>query len=459
MAEKNSVTNPVTNKNSKLLGKNQYQSIKEIDIVRLASDGAGVGFIDEKTTFVPGMLPGEKGRIRIVEDKKTYQRAEIMDIFNPSLVRQAPPCSIYTECGGCDLQHLPYEITLDWKRQWVEDALSRIGGLHNIQVESVIGLEEPWRYRNKAVLHRDHEGHLGYYRHKSHDVVQFSDCLLLSENTNRRIRRIREVMGKCCPGIHTITFRESNRGKGLVLFDGNVKEPKELEQKIRELKKEELFSPNQCSIGIAKGSRDFEGSGAQYLNEYIDDIRFRVSPRAFLQVNPQQTKRLYSLVLDYAGLTGKEEVWDLYCGIGTITLMLAKRAGRVIGIEENPFAVEDAKENAKDNTMKNVSFLQGKVEDKIKGLSGTPDIVVTDPPRAGMDPKVIQRLFEMKPHKIIYVSCNPATLARDLKSLGCSDEGCGGVYKIEKIQPVDMFPWGAHVESMVLMTNSGLKGK
>lgn len=423
-----------------------------IEIIRLVSDGTGVGLIEGKTTFVPGMLPGEKGEVRIIEDKKTYQRAEVIDISNLSPKRQAPPCSVYQECGGCDLQHLNYDYTLDWKRQWVEDALSRIGGLHNIQVEPVIGMEEPWRYRNKAVLHRDKEGRLGYYKHKTKEVVQFDDCLVLSENANRRIKRIQEIMGKSCPGINTVTVRESNRGKGLILFDGNTRDTKELEQKIREMRKEELFSPNSCSLAISKGSRESAGSGAQYLNEYFDDIRFRVSPRAFLQVNAAQTKILYSLILDYAELQGKEEVWDLYCGIGTITLMLAKRAQRVVGIEENPYAVEDAIENAKENGIPNVSFVQGKVEDKLKSISGYPDIVVTDPPRAGMDPQVVERLYRMKPRKIIYVSCNPATLARDLKALECSSDGCGGVYRIERVQPVDMFAWSSHVETVVLMS-------
>lgn len=433
--------------------------IQEIEIIRLASDGSGVGYLDGKATFVAGMLPGEKGKVRITEKKKTYQRAEVIEITDLSLERQAPPCSIYDTCGGCDLQHLNYNYSLGWKRQWVEDALSRIGGIQDIQVEPVLGMEEPWRYRNKAVLHRDEEGRLGYYKEKTKKVVQFDDCLLLSPETNTRIRKLQEALGKCCQGIGTVTLRESNRGKGLLLLDGNTKANKELEQKVRELKKEEIFSPQVCSIAVPQGGNDFEGSGAQYLNEYIEEMRFRVSPRAFLQVNPQQTQRLYSMVLGWAELTGKEEVWDLYCGIGTITLLLAKRAGQVIGIEENPYAVEDARENAKDNKIQNVRYLQGKVEDKISSLSGSPDLVVTDPPRAGMEPAVVERLLQVKPKRIIYVSCNPATLARDLKALGCSGGAYGGMYEVKKVQPVDMFPWSSHVESIIMMTYSGSEGK
>ncbi|NLI93467.1 MAG: 23S rRNA (uracil(1939)-C(5))-methyltransferase RlmD [Peptococcaceae bacterium] len=426
-----------------------------IEIVRLTSDGTGVGYLAGKTTFVPGMLPGEKGKVRISEEKKTYQRAEVLELLEHSAERQIPPCSDYHVCGGCDLQHANYAYSLKWKRQWVEDALTRIGGFRDIRVEPVMGMEDPWRYRNKALLHRNEEGRWGYYKEKTKEVVEFEDCLLLSRNTNERIRKLRKTLGNRCPGIKTATLRESNRGKGLLLLEGNTKEKQELEYLVRELKKEEIFSPHICSVSIPQGGEEFEGSGAQYLNEHLDELRFRVSPRAFLQVNAAQTEKLYGLVLDWAQLSGREEVWDLYCGIGTITLMLAKRAGHVIGIEENPYAVEDAAQNAKDNKIANVHFLQGKVEDRIKGISHTPDLVVTDPPRAGMEPLVVQRLLEVKPRRMIYVSCNPATLARDLRLLLANEgenEAGKENYKIEKVQPVDMFPWTAHVETVCLMS-------
>jgi len=435
------------------------QSIHEIEIVRLASDGTGVGYIDGKTTFVTGMLPGEKGKVKLVESKSTYQRAEPIEISHPSSERVSPRCPVFTQCGGCSLQHMNYEHTLEWKRKWVTDTLQRIGGIQDIEVEPVIGMTKPWRYRNKAVLHRDAQGRFGYHREKTNEVVSFTDCLLLSTSMNKKIKKLQEGMGSCCSGITTATFRQSNRGKALVLLDGNVKNTGELEKKIKALRQEPEFSPSVCSVSIPKGNVDYWGTGPQFLNEHIDDIRFRVSPRAFLQVNPEQTAKLYSLVLNFAQLTGKEELWDLYCGIGTITLVLATRCKKVLGIEENPHAVKDAIENAKDNDITNVQFIQGKVEDKLKAVSHIPDIVVTDPPRAGMNPLVIEKLLEIKPKKIIYVSCNPATLARDLKALTTDDGKEEGAYSIQKVQPVDMFPWTSHVESIVLMTNSGLKGK
>ncbi len=432
-----------------------------IEINRLASDGSGVGYIDGKATFVPGMLPGEAGRVRIVEAKPSFQRAEIIEIITASPERTAPACSSYERCGGCDMQHMNYDYTLSWKKQWVEDALRRIGGFNGINVNDVIGMDNPWRYRNKAVLHKDQESGLGYYEGKSHKVVLFDDCLLLSDGMNRKIKRLQAALGGCNPDIRSVTFRESNHGKGLLLLEGPNAGQDDFASEIKKLKEMPEFAPQNFSIVYPKRGQEFAGSGPLYLNEYIDDMRFRVSPRAFLQVNSNQTKRLYSLILEWAALTGKEQVWDLYCGIGTITLMLAKRARKVIGIEENPFAVEDAIENAKDNKIANVDFIQGKVEERLKNLPETADLVVTDPPRAGMDPRVIERLLQSRPQKIIYVSCNPATMARDLKLLmGGNREGAESSdpsvrksgYDIVAVQPVDMFPWSVHVECVTLMS-------
>ena len=427
------------------------QSVYEVEIARLASDGSGIGYIDGITTFVLGMLPGEKGKVRITESKKSFLRAEPMEISLLSPERAAPECPVYTECGGCSLQHMRYEYTLEWKRRWVEDALQRIGGITDAEIEPVIGMTDPWRYRNKAILHRDDQGIFGYYKEKSNDVISFSDCLLLSTGMNNKITKLQKVMGKNYPGIKTATFRRSNHGKSLVLLEGNVQDNVQTDKMLKEIRKETDFYPEVCSVSIPKGARSFRGTGPQFLNEYIDGIRFKVSPRAFLQVNPIQTKVLYDLVLSLAQLTGSEEIWDLYCGIGTITLLLARRSRKVIGFEENPHAIEDGIENAKENGITNVRFIQGKVEDKLKTFLGKPDLVVTDPPRAGMDPEVVERLLKAKPKRIIYVSCNPATLARDLKAIRAENGKQAEVYSIKKVQPVDMFPWTSHVETVVLI--------
>ena len=447
--------------------------IWKIEIIRLASDGTGVGYLDGKATFVPGLLPGEIGRIRIKEQKKKYQRAELLEILRTAPERQTPLCKVYAQCGGCALQHMNYEYTLFWKRQWVEDALRRIGGLTNVTVEPVIGLQNPWRYRNKAVLHRDGEGRFGYYKEKTNEVVRFEDCPLLSEATNERIRCLQKFLGKNHPDIKKATFRESSNGEGLVILEG---------EKSFYLTDKELaeFSPESPALNLPRGislerdidlerglNRETEGDSKKiYLLESIGDLTFRVSPQAFLQVNPQQTEKLYSLVLEFAQLQGTEHVWDLYCGVGTITLLLAQKASQVVGIEENPQAVQDAILNARENGFENVIFRQGKVEQELATLNGVPDLVVVDPPRSGMDKSVIEKLLELKPPRIIYVSCNPATLARDLKMLVSGEGGndgrrefkerenttARGVYAVEKVQPVDMFAWSHHVECVTLMS-------
>ncbi|UWG96044.1 23S rRNA (uracil(1939)-C(5))-methyltransferase RlmD [Dehalobacter sp. DCM] len=439
------------------------ESINRIEIIRLSSDGSGVGYLDGKTTFVQGMLPGEKGKVRITTEKKNYQRAEVVEITEFSPERQDPPCGVFGACGGCDLQHMHYAATLIWKRRWVTDVLQRIGGLQNISVEPVLGMDTPWRYRNKALLHRDESGQWGYYREKSTDVVLFSDCLLLSERTNARIDRFQTIMGASCPGIRTATFRESSRGKGLILLEGNTDEEKEaLGARIREMKNSDELAPDTCSILFPKENKEYAGSGPLFLNTYMDDLRFKVSPGAFLQVNPSQTEKLYAHVLAWADLRGEETVWDLYCGIGTISLMLARKAGHVIGVEENPDAVTDAEYNAEFNKVTNVRFIQGKTEkqlDKLERSSGKPDLVVVDPPRAGMDQAVIERLLKIQPDRIIYVSCDPGTLARDLKLLTQGTGEVDGIYSVKKIQPVDMFPWTRHVETIIKMTKCGSEGK
>jgi 23S rRNA (uracil1939-C5)-methyltransferase len=452
--------------------------IYEIEIIRLASDGTGVGYLDGKATFVPGLLPGEIGRVRIRERKKRYQRAELLEILKTSPERQTPLCKAYSQCGGCALQHMNYEYTLFWKRQWVGDALRRLGGLTDVKVEPVIGLENPWRYRNKAVLHWDAEGRLGYYKAKTNEVIRFEDCLLLSEATNERIRSLQKLLGNNHPDIKKAIFRESSSGEGLVILEGENSvclTDKELakhnfNQSLNSARNRSLKKDINLARDMEENSEEeIEGkTKGVHLLETIDNLCFRVSPQAFLQVNPQQTEKLYSLVLDFAQLQGTEQVWDLYCGVGTITLLLAQQAARVVGIEENPQAVQDAILNAQQNGFKNVAYRQGKVEEELAKLAELPDLVVVDPPRSGMDKLVIEKLLELKPLKIIYVSCNPATLARDLKMLVCGETNDGaresresnerenttvrGTYMLEKVQPVDMFAWSHHVECVTLMS-------
>lgn len=435
-----------------------------LEIVRLASDGSGVGYLDGKATFVPGMLPGETGKVIITEKKKNYQRARLVEILEESQRRIQPPCSVFAECGGCSLQHMDYGYTLEIKQKWVEDALKRIGKVET-EVRPVIGMEEPWRYRNKAVLHRDPAGKLGYYRKKSNEIVEFADCLLLSKAMNKYIKnvgnslkrieakKIQNEFQDVPNNIESLILRESKNGKILNLLarESAEQDKNEIENQYRDQELSLVIKDDQGRIK--------EAVGAPYLEEELAGLFFKVSPEVFLQVNPRQTEKLYSLVLDWAKLQGEETVWDLYCGIGTISLLLAQRAKRVLGIEENPAAVHDAKINAEINALKNAIFFQGKVESIISELKDQVNLVVIDPPRAGMDKQAVKKLLEIKPDRIIYVSCDPATMARDTGMLVNGMDDLKGIYELKKVQPVDMFPWTSHVESIIMMTYSGSKGK
>jgi len=418
-----------------------------LECLRLLSDGSGIGYMDGIATFVPGLLPGEIGEVQVYESKKKWQRAKLMSISKRSPERIDAPCSVFEGCGGCQLQHTTYKETLVWKQRWVEDALSRIGKL-SVEVKPVIGMPIPWRYRNKSRLHRQPSGKLGYYKERSQDLVHFSDCLLLSERMNRWIRLTEEFLTAGFEEIHTLTFRENTEGEGLLLLEGPP-------TKVLSAEDNPEFFEALSKAGIRSvWGTDSEGNlslvwGEEGFGQKILDMTFDVSPLSFLQVNAHQTNVLYSRVLEGAALKGDETVWDLYSGIGTLALALASKAQKVTGIEENPYAVEDAIQNAvNNNAVGHVEFLKGKVELRMMKIDEQPDVVVLDPPRTGMHPLVVQRLLELKPQRIIYVSCDPGTLARDLAVLS------QGGYKVESVQPVDMFPWTQHVETVVCLNRN-----
>ncbi len=430
--------------NDKILENNLLGQKSTVECLRLISDGSGIGYMSGIATFVPGLLPGETGEVEVYEAKKKWQRARLLKVIKRSPERIEAPCSVCEECGGCQLQHTTYEETLIWKQRWVEDALSRIGKV-NVEVKPISGMLIPWRYRNKANLHREPTGKLGYYKEKSKELVHFSDCLLLSERMNRWIRLTEEFLTDGFAEIHTLSFRENNRGEGLLLLEGPPTKALSAEDNPEFF--EALFKEGVRSVwGV-----DSEGSlalvwGEEGFSQTILDMNFNVSPLSFLQVNPLQTDVLYAHVLEAAALTGDEIVWDLYSGIGTLALALSAKAQKVTGIEENPYAVEDAIQNAvNNNAVGHVEFLKGKVESRMTKIDEEPDVVVLDPPRSGMHPIVVQRLLELKPQRIIYVSCDPGTLARDLNVL--TQEG----YKVESVQPVDMFPWTRHVETVTCL--------
>jgi 23S rRNA m(5)U-1939 methyltransferase (EC 2.1.1.-) len=414
-----------------------------LECLSLISDGSGAGYLNGKVTFVQGLLPGEIGEVQVYKSKKKWQRARLLNVIKHSQQRIEAPCTVFKVCGGCQLQHTTYQETLRWKQIWVEDALKRIGKVCT-EVKPTIGMSLPWRYRNKVRLHRDSSGKLGYYQEKSNVLVSFSDCLLFSERMNRWVRLAQELLSAAFPEIHTITLRENTEGEGLLLLEGQLSQVSALIQspELATLSGEGLRSVWRADLKdvpeLLWGEADFTHT--------IFGITFKVSPRSFLQVNSLQTDVLYTQVLKLANLSRTEIVWDLYSGIGTLTQVLASEAKKVTGIEENPFAIEDAIRNVVNNKlMDQIEFLKGKVESQMLKLTEIPDVVVLDPPRSGMHPIVGQRLLELKPQRIIYVSCDPGTLARDLALLK------GGGYSIECVQPVDMFPWTRHTEVIILL--------
>jgi 23S rRNA (uracil1939-C5)-methyltransferase len=435
---------------------NSQSEKSNLECLRLISEGSGVGYLNGIATFVPGLLPGETGEVEVYETKKRWQRARLQKLITRSPERSAAPCSVFEECGGCQLQHMTYQETLRWKQRWVEDALSRIGKL-SVAVKPTIGMPDqsllasgsfgdgtmtPWRYRNKARLHREPTGKLGYYREKSKVLVRFPDCLLLSERMNRWIKLTEKFLADGFAEIHTLTFRENRKGEGLLLLEGlpskvilAEKNPEFFEALSREGLRSVWGINAEGRVELVWGDEEF--------SQTILDLTFKVSPLSFLQVNSLQTDVLYAQVLAAAALTGEEIVWDLYSGIGTLALALALKAKKVIGIEENPFAVEDAIQNAvNNNVIGHVELLLGKVESRMMKIEEQPDVVVADPPRTGMHPDVVKRLLELRPRQIIYVSCDLGTLARDLGVL------TRGGYRVDSVQPVDMFPWAGHVETV-----------
>jgi 23S rRNA (uracil1939-C5)-methyltransferase len=454
-----------------------------LDIIGMTHEGEGVGRVEGFTLFVQGALPGEKIRAKVLKTKKQYGYAKLLKIEQASGDRIAPPCEIYDMCGGCQLQHMDYAAQLAWKRQLV-DNLERIGKLQvageesngdgavsssrtsGIIVRPTLGMAEPWRYRNKAQVPIGvTEGGLvgGFYARGSHRIVDMETCLIQHEHNDDVVRRIKSIGRKL-----GITAYDEESGKGLlrhvvvkvafrtgemmvVLVTNGDRIPRQ-DEWIAEIRREipavasicQSVNTRQTNVIFGDVTRTLWGSDVIY--DYIGDVKFAISARSFYQVNPAQTEVLYGKTVEYAGLTGNETVIDAYCGIGTISLFLAQHAKQVYGVEIVREAIEDARGNAKLNGMDNVVFEVGASEDVIpnwKEQGITADVIVVDPPRKGCDPRLLETILAMQPEKVVYVSCNPSTLARDLRILE------DGGYRTVEVQPVDMFPHTTHVECVV----------
>lgn len=449
--------------------KNQYY---EMTIDDMGTSGEGIGKIDGYTLFVPGALPGELVKVKIVKTKKKFGFGKLIEIQKPSKERKDSKCSIFERCGGCQLQHLSYEAQLNYKTKKVQDVIERIGGITNITVLPTIGMDDPFFYRNKVQfpvgVNTKGEVNIGFYAMRSHNIIATDKCYIQSSINEQIIAKVKEyiIENKIEPYnelkhrglVRHIVTRVGYHSKEVmvgIVINGN-KLPKQ-DQLIEKLKT--IFNITSIYININKektnvilGDKVEVIWGAPYIIDYIGEVKYHISPLSFYQVNPIQTEKLYKKALEYASLNGEETVWDAYCGIGTISLFLARKAKKVYGVEIVEEAIKDARKNAEINNLTNVEFYTGKAEEVItekyeEGIKA--DVIVVDPPRKGCDQELLETILKMKPDRVVYVSCDPATLARDISILTENEE-----YKVTKVQPVDMFPHTTHVETVCLLKRS-----
>lgn len=485
-----------------------------LEIEDMGVDGEGIGKYEGMTFFVKDALIGDSIRARIIKLKKNYGFARLEKILRPSDCRVEPKCALHRRCGGCQIQAMDYAAQLSFKKKKVRGNLIRIGGFSAEQIDAVeepiVGMEEPYRYRNKAQfpVGTDKNGEIiaGFYAARTHSIIPVEDCMLGVPQNHPILEAVLTYMRE----NHVAPYEEA-AGKGLVrhvlirygfstgelmvcLVINGDKLPAE-DRLIEKLQKMDgmtsiSINKNKEKTNVILGKETICIWGQPYITDHIhlrecknDDfapvgtsVAYHISPQSFYQVNPVQTEKLYSLALDYAGLTGKETVWDLYCGIGTISLFLAGAAKKVYGVEIVPQAIEDAKNNARLNHIANAEFFVGKAEEVLPAFyeqesqkccessenaaqeAGTqsdaatdadmlhPDVIVVDPPRKGCDEKCLETMLKMRPERIVYVSCDSATLARDLRVL------CDGGYELKKVRAVDQFGHTTHVEAVVLLS-------
>lgn len=481
-------------------GSMNKNDICEVQIIDMTEEGEGIGKADGFTLFIKDAIIGDRVRCKVMKAKKNYGYARLMEVLEPSPDRVSPVCPVAGPCGGCQLQAMSYESQLAFKRNKVENLLKRVGGFAEPEVLPVIGMEVPLGYRNKAQfpVGRNKEGRLvtGFYAGRTHSIIESPRCFL-GEPVNEQVMGIvlrwmeefgippyeeerhtglvRHVLirtGEHGPVRRMDKEHESVQGQDmrhepigragqvmvcLVINGKKLPHSQELVSRLLEIPGMTSISCNintqRTNVILGAEVRVLHGAG--YITDTIGDLRYRISPQSFFQVNPIQTKVLYETALAFAGLTGKENVWDLYCGTGTITLFLAKQARMVRGVEIVPAAIADARENARANGITNAEFYVGKAEEVLPAwyekTGEQADVIVVDPPRAGCDQRLLGTILQMQPERIVYVSCGPASLARDLKIL------CAEAYELVRVQPVDMFPMTVGVETVVLLGNQKTK--
>ena len=494
----------------------QKNQLLTTEIIDMSTEGEGIGKVNGYPFFIKDTIIGDQAEIRAMKLKKNYGYGRLEKVITPSPFRVTPACSFHRQCGGCQIQSMSYEQQLVFKQNKVRNNLLRIGGFHPDELdrimEPIVGMEEPFRYRNKAQypIGRDKEGNpiAGFYAGRTHSIIANTECMLgVDEN-----RSVLEVILQYMKEYHISAYEEAS-GKGLIrhvlirkgFTSGeimvclviNLKDctglsgknssrewlphQKELIERLIEISGMTSISVSiNCEkTNVIMGTEIHTLWGKERITDtiFVRDvdnhfthtgagITFSISPLSFYQINPMQTEKLYSLALSYAGLSGKESVWDLYCGIGTISLFLSRKASKVYGVEVVPQAIEDAKQNAANNGITNAEFFVGRAEEMLPEFYGRkdasfdsgsdaeqdeedmlhPDVIIVDPPRKGCDEMCLQTMLKMAPDRIVYVSCDSATLARDLRML------CDGGYELKRVRPVDMFPQTVHVETVCLLS-------
>ena len=455
--------------------------IVTVEITDIGMSGEGIGHVDGYTLFIKDAVIGDVVEAKVMKAKKNYGYARLMKVITPSEYRVEPKCAFARRCGGCQIQEMSYDRQLVFKDQKIRGNLERIGGFTKDQIDTVmqpvVGMEHPFGYRNKAQFPfgTDKEGNpiTGFYAGRTHDIIANTDCALGVEQNKEILEIILQYMRE-----NKIKSYDEKTGKGLIrhalirygfktkeimvcLVINGKKLPK-AERLIEKLIQIEgmtsiTISPNTRRDNVIMGDSYEILWGQGYITDYIGNVKYQISPLSFYQVNPVQTEKLYGLALEYADLKGDETVWDLYCGIGTISLFLAQKAKQVYGVEIVPQAIDDAKENAKINAIDNAEFFVGKAEEVLpeyyaeyerehNGETAHADVIVVDPPRKGCDETLLETIVKMQPEKVVYVSCDSATLARDLKYL------CENGYEIRKVRAVDQFGQTVHVETVVLLS-------
>ena len=455
-----------------ICGGNKVETLKKNDVltgqvVDLTHEGHGVVKIDRYPIFIPNTLIDEKIEYKVIKVKKNFAIGKLIKVITESDARVEPPCIYYYKCGGCQLQHMSYQAQLNMKKEQVVNLFHRKAKFTNTVIKDTVGMEDPWRYRNKSQipvgLSKDQQPIMGFYRQRSHDIIDMESCLIQDQQHQQVMNDLKQLISelnisvyneKTKKGLlrHLVVRTGHYTNQLMIILVTNGKAFKQAESLVDALVRK---YPNVTSIkqnindahsNVIMGPQSITLYGEEEIEDQLSEVTFNISDQSFYQINSHQTEKLYQQALDYAQLTGNEIVLDTYCGIGTIGLYMAENAKHVYGVEVVPSAIKDAKQNATINQFENTTFVCGKAEEVIlewKSEGIRPDVVMVDPPRKGCDETFLETILELNPKRIVYISCNPSTQQRDAHILSRQ-------YELKEITPVDMFPQTTHIETVAL---------